>query len=223
MKKVILTISVIVCLTITATTAFASSEFAINKNEILKNAPTLNPVALNDAIKGYRFAVRENQISKYNTLTIIDFSKPSYDKRVWVINLKSDKLLMKLYTAQGKGSGLVYARHFSNKPGSYETSLGVYETLNPYVGKHGLSLRIKGLERGINNNTFRRDIVIHPAWYVTSKFIEKFHRAGRSWGCFALNPEKSRKFINLTSGGSILFAYATQEKNDPYLTGTKLI
>lgn len=212
MKKVILCVLVIICLTITATTTLASSEFRVNKKKILKSAPTLNPIALDYAIKGYMFAVKAHQINKYNTLTIIDFSKPSYDKRVWVVNLKNSKLLMKLYTAQGKGSGLVYAKHFSNKPGSDETSLGVYETLSSYVGKHGLSLRVKGLERGVNNNAFKRDIVIHPAWYVTPKFIEKFHRVGRSWDCFALNPEKSRKFINLTKGGSILFAYAPQEK-----------
>lgn len=195
----------------------AYANTSINQKNILKNSPGLSPSALNYAVKGYEWAESRGDVKNKSILTIVDFSKPSYEKRVWVIDLKNDKPFMKLYTAQGKNSGLVYARYFSNKPGSDESSLGVYEMLNTYYGEHGLSMRVNGLEAGINSNALRRDIVVHPAWYVTPAFIKHYHRAGRSWGCFALNPKVSKEFIDLTKGGSVIFAYAQQERGDPNL------
>lgn len=195
----------------------AYADTGINQKAILKHTPGISSSALNYAIKGYEWAKSHGDVKNSSILTIVNFSKPSYEKRVWVIDLKSDKPLMNLYIAQGKNSGLIYARRFSNKPGTDESSLGVYETLNAYYGEHGLSMRIDGLEAGVNSNAFRRDIVVHPAWYVTSAFIRRYHRAGRSWGCFALNPKASKKFIDLTKGGSVIFAYAKQERSDPNL------
>lgn len=189
----------------------------INEKKILANAPKLDPNALKYAIKGYDWALKNKKINKPNILTVIDFNLPAYAKRMWVIDLKTSRVLMRLYTTQGKKSGLVYARHFSNGRRSDETSLGVYKILYPYRGEHGLSLRLEGLEKNINSNAYRRAVVIHPAWYATSAFVKKYHRTGRSWGCFAIDPAISKKYIELTKNGSILFAYASSEQQDPYI------
>ncbi|EKD91945.1 MAG: hypothetical protein ACD_29C00282G0001, partial [uncultured bacterium] len=110
----------------------------------------------------------------------------------------------------------VYATHFSNQPGSLESSPGIFTTTaNQYNGEHGESLRVNGLEKGINNNVYDRAVVIHPASYVTPSFIKQNGYAGRSWGCFAVNPAHADKFISAVKGGSVLFAYATPEKYDP--------
>jgi len=193
----------------------------INQKQILANAPHLNPQALSYAVKAYHWAASKGKVKNPNVLTIVDFNLPSYAKRMWVINLKNSQVLMNIPTTQGKNSGLVYAKHFSNQFNTDESSLGVYETLNSYQGEHGESMRLAGLEPGINNNAYRRDIVIHPAWYATPQFIKKYHRTGRSWGCFAVNPAISKKLVELTKDGSILFAYANQEKNDPIFHSTQ--
>ena len=190
----------------------------IHLHRMLSSAPKLNPTALEYAVKGYDWAYQHHEIGPNNqTLTVIDFNSPAYEKRLWVFDIKSGRLLMNAYTTQGKGSGLVKATRFSNQARTDETSLGIYKTLNTYSGEHGLSMRLQGLENGINNNAYRRDIVVHPAWYSTPAFVKKYHRTGRSWGCFGINPAVSTQFIKLTRGGSIIYAYASPEKNDPYL------
>lgn len=186
----------------------------INPQQILANAHGLDPLALKYAIKGYHWAVAHHEINNPNILTIIDFNLPSDARRVWVLNLASSHVLMNTYTTQGKNSGLYYARHFSNEPGAEETSLGVYKTLNAYDGKHGLSERIAGLEPGLNNNAYNRAVVVHPAEYASAGYVREFHRTGRSWGCFGFDPAVSSKFINITKGGSIIFAYASPEQHD---------
>jgi hypothetical protein len=123
---------------------------------------------------------------------------------------------MAMHVAQGKNSGAVYATRFSNTPGSLESSPGIFTTTtHQYIGEHGESLRVRGLEQGINNNVYNRAVVIHPAWYVTPHFIKQNGYAGRSWGCFAVNPAHVDQFIHTVQGGSVLFAYAAPEKNDP--------
>jgi len=219
MKKFSLLIAISFSILFLVTNVFAATSnknnsITINQKKILANAPDLNANALNYAIKAYHYAVKKADIKRPDILTIVNFNMPAYEKRMWVINLKTSKILMKAYTTQGKNSGLVYARHFSNNFHTDESSLGVYKITNTYYGEHGLSERLQGLEKGVNNNAFRRDIVIHPAWYATPGFVKKFHRTGRSWGCFAINPAISKKFINLTKGGSVLFAYAKPEQHD---------
>lgn len=194
-------------------TAIAPKKVHINPNNFA-NQP-LNPATLNQAMKAYRWAVATGKVHNKKVLTIVDFTLPSNKKRLWVINPATGKVLLNLHTAQGKNSGLKYATHFSNKPGSDTSSLGAYVTANVYDGKHGESMRLQGLEKGINNNAMRRDIVVHPANYVTPSFIKAEGRAGRSWGCFAVNPKKSKELISLTKGGSVIFAYAPSENHDP--------
>lgn len=174
----------------------------------------LSPKILAYAINGYRWAVKHNEVANPFILTIVDFKKPSNTRRLWVIDLKNDRVLMYTHVAQGKNTGKLYATRFSNRPGSDESSPGIYTTANVYDGEHGESMRVKGLEDGINNNAYRRAIVVHPAWYMTPDFIKQNGYAGRSWGCFALNPAIADKFIGLVKGGSVLFAYASPEKYD---------
>lgn len=183
--------------------------------KILANTKGLKKDVLDHALTGYHWAISHGYVKNTEILTIVDFSKPSYQKRMWVVNVKSGKELMNLYTTHGKNSGMTNATEFSNRNGSKESSVGVYVTMNPYRGKHGLSVRLKGLEPGINNHAYERAIVVHPAWYATPSYISSRHRAGRSWGCFALDPAKSSKYVNLTKNGTVFYAYGKPEEHDP--------
>lgn len=190
----------------------------VSVKHILAQAPGLTEKALTTALDGYHWALKRGEVKKPGLLTVIDFDLPSSDKRLWLIDLNDNKVLMGLHTTQGRNSGLILAKHFSNQPKSYETSLGVYTTGATYYGEHGYSLRLNGLESGINNNARARDIVVHPAWYVTKQFVDTYHRTGRSLGCFALNPAKARHYIQRAQQGSVIFAYASVEDHDPNFT-----
>lgn len=194
--------------------AMALLNFGSNSDTTALHVDGLSPKAATLAVKAYNWAKTHGDIHK-DVLTVVDFTKPSYEKRLWVINMDTHQVLFNGYVAQGKNSGLVNATHFSNQPNSDESSLGVFETLYEYSGDHPDSLRLKGLEPGINNNAFERAVVVHPAWYVSPSFIQAHHRAGNSWGCFALNPAAAPKVVNMIKGGSVIFAYAPQENNDP--------
>ena len=184
--------------------------------------PGLDPDVYKLASEAYHCAKAQGEVKK-PILTIVDFSKPSFMKRLWVIDMQDNELLFHLHVARGKGSGLFYATHFSNAPGSDASSLGTFLTLDAYKGKHGESLRVQGLEKGINNDALERDIVFHPAWYVTPQFIAKYGRAGRSWGCFAVNAKYSTDLIDTIKDGSVVFAYAKPEQADPNLKSCNFI
>lgn len=188
---------------------------SINEQEIRANASQLSAKALHSAIQGYRWALKNGYVKNPNVLTIIDFTKPSNEKRAWLIDLKKSKVLMNFYTTHGKNSGLNYANSFSNSFRSNKTSLGVYTTLNEYYGKHGLSERLKGLETGINDNALQRTVVIHPAEYATEEYVKSHGYTGRSWGCFGISPKESTRYVKLTENGSVIFAYADAERRDP--------
>ena len=158
----------------------------------------------NTAVKGYR---RMEKITKKNIITIIDFSKPSTEKRFFVIDIENKQLLYECFVAHGKNSGDIYAKSFSNLLGSLKSSLGFYITAETYSGVHGFSMMLEGLEKGINDNARAREIVIHGADYVSAEFIKKYGRLGRSWGCPALPVEISKEIIDKISGGSCLFIY----------------
>ena len=153
----------------------------------------------------------ELEFNNERLLTIIDFTKPSTEKRLFVIDLENNKLLYHTLVAHGKNTGLNIAEHFSNTSQSLQSSLGFYNTSEPYFGKHGYSLRLDGLEDNINDNARKRAIVIHGAWYVSEDFIEENGRLGRSWGCPALPVEQTREIIDLIKNGSCLYIYAEDQ------------
>lgn len=158
----------------------------------------------NIAIIGYS---QIDKIKKKNVITIIDFSKPSTEKRFFVIDLGDKKLLYKCFVAHGKNSGENFAKSFSNQSQSLKSCLGFFLTAETYIGKHGYSLKLDGLEKNINDNARSRDIVIHGAEYVGQQFIKKYGRLGRSWGCPALPLETSKEVIDKISNGSCMFIY----------------
>jgi hypothetical protein len=166
---------------------------------------TLSFEIFNDAVTGYRHM---DSIWKKDIITIIDFSKPSTDKRLYVIDINNRKILYNCFVAHGKNSGDNLAVSFSNQPESLKSSLGFFITAETYSGKHGYSLRLDGLEKNINDNARPREIVIHGADYVSQQFIDEHGRLGRSWGCPAVPVEISREVIDRISNGSCLFIYA---------------
>jgi len=179
----------------------------------------LQPKALKSALNAYTWALNNGKLgSNKDILTVVDFTLPSYEKRMWVLNLRKKEVLMKLHTTQGAGSGLVYASRFSNTSRTKASSLGLYVTSEQYYGKHGKSMRLNGLQKGINNNARNRSIVIHEAAYASPAYVKANHRAGRSWGCFAVAPASKKVLLNYVKGGSALFAYARSIEKTPIIS-----
>ncbi|ACF10766.1 conserved hypothetical protein [Chlorobaculum parvum NCIB 8327] len=167
----------------------------------------INPQALRLALQGYWNLYSEGQLRRKDVLTVIDFSKPSDTKRLFIIDVSQGKILQSSLVAHGRNSGGVYATNFSNRPGSYQSSLGFYLTSNTYDGKHGYSLVLKGIDRGINDNAEQRNIVLHGADYVSEQFIRCNGRLGRSLGCPAVPMEERFEVIDKIKDGSCLFIY----------------
>lgn len=140
-------------------------------------------------------------------LTVIDYSLPSTERRLWVLDLDSGEVLFHELVAHGRNSGENFAVAFSNTDGSKQSSLGLYRTGETYEGKHGYSLRLSGLEPGVNDRARERAIVMHAADYATPEFAERHGRLGRSWGCPALDPRVHDRVIDTIKGGTAVFAY----------------
>lgn len=159
------------------------------------------------ALEAAQAAVARGDAKAETTLTVIDFSQPSTEKRMWVYDLRSRELLFEEHVSHGRNSGHNLANAFSNVPESNQSSLGLYRTAESYIGKHGYSLRLDGLEQGINDRARERAIVIHGAEYVNAATARKQGRLGRSLGCPAVRPEISRPLIDAVKEGGLLFAY----------------
>lgn len=142
-----------------------------------------------------------------STLTLIDYSLPSSARRLWVMDAETGLIRFHELVAHGRGSGLARASAFSNDTGSLQSSLGLFRTAETYQGRHGYSLRLDGLEPGINDRARERAIVMHGADYVTAPFAARWGRLGRSWGCPAIDPAIHRELIEAIRGGSAVFAY----------------
>ena len=140
-------------------------------------------------------------------LAIADFSQSSRQKRLYVVDFKNQKVLLNTYVAHGRNSGQEFAKKFSNINSSYQSSLGFYKALGTYQGKHGLSLRLQGLEKNINDQAFERAIVMHGADYVSEAFIRQTGRLGRSLGCPAVSQAEHQELIKLLRDGAGLFLY----------------
>ena len=169
-------------------------------------APRLDKKILKLALVAYKKAASKGSVKK-PVLTVIDYSLPSSKQRMWIFDLKKEQLLYNTYVAHGRNSGADVPHHFSNKSSSKETSLGTFVTQDTYIGHKGLSLNLKGLERGFNDNAYNRRVVIHGAWYMEPDFIKKSGRAGRSWGCPSIAQTLARPVINTIKNGSVVFAY----------------
>jgi hypothetical protein len=152
-------------------------------------------------------AVKSGAVKNPGTLTVIDYSRPSSQRRLWVYDLKTRELLYEELVAHGQGSGANLATQFSNNDESHQTSLGLFVTADTYVGKNGYSLRLDGLDKGVNDRARDRAIVMHGAPYVSEAFVKTTGRLGRSWGCPAVSELVARKMIDTVKGGGLVFAY----------------
>lgn len=168
------------------------------------NTPSFD--CFSKAILGF-YKLKESGIVSKDFLTIVDYSLPSTTKRLWIIDTKENKIVQNTLVAHGKNSGANYATSFSNKNESNKSSLGFFITGETYIGKHGLSLKLDGLESGINDSARQRAIVMHAADYVSEAFAKVHHRLGLSHGCPAVPANLSAKIIATIKGKSCLFIY----------------
>lgn len=176
------------------------------KDWLHKEAPSISDTVLDNVLTTLKCA-NEYNVEHNNLLTIIDYSMPSNEKRLWVFDLKSEKLLFNTYVSHGITSGALLSDAFSNRNNSKSSSIGVYTTEKSYYGRDGLSLRLDGLDPGFNDNAQNRAVVMHGGWYVEEAFIKKYGRAGRSWGCPALPSNLSDSIINTIKDKSLFVIY----------------
>jgi hypothetical protein len=206
-----------------ASNASASTTFAIGDFD-----PTaiggIETDVLEMALGAASCAVKTGAVKGPETLTVIDYSKPSSEPRLWVYDLKKKQLLFEELVAHGQGSGANLATQFSNTDESHQTSLGLFVTSDTYVGKNGYSLRLDGLDKGVNDRARERAIVMHGAPYVSQAFVKANGRLGRSWGCPAISEVVARKMIDTVKGGGLVFAYYPDSgfiKTSKYLGGCR--
>lgn len=200
-------------LTILATVPVAADLLA----ELSAAAPEADPNVIALALEARDCA---GGASAAKRLAVIDFSRPSTEPRLWVFDLERRTRLYAEHVAHGQGSGDNYARLFSNRKGSHQSSLGLFRAAETYHGRHGYSLRLDGLEPGVNDRARERDIVMHGADYADPSFAERHGRLGRSWGCPAVRRAVSREIIDTLQGGQLLFAYYPDSRwmaSSPYL------
>lgn len=170
------------------------------------------------AFAGYLALQQAGELSPRRILTIIDFRISANEKRMWVIDLENKTVLFHSLTAHGRNTGNVFAKSFSNTPNSNQSSLGFYVTGKQYIGKHGISLKLHGVEKGINDKAEARAIVMHGADYVSESHIKKYGRLGRSFGCPAVPMGLHKEIIPLLAEGTCLFIFYPDAQ---YLTKTK--
>jgi hypothetical protein len=173
------------------------------------------------AFTGFLNLKRANKLPQSSSiLTVVDLTKPSHEKRMWIVDIAAKALLLNTWVAHGQGSGDDMATQFSNNNESHQSSLGFYLTDDIYFGKHGRSLRLDGMDDGFNSSARARDIVVHAAPYVSQQNINVQGRIGRSFGCPAVSPEVSDLVINTIKGKTVLFvngndgSYSSKYLND---------
>lgn len=174
-------------------------------------APEADPGVLALALEARNCAVRRGDVDAAARMAVIDYSRPSTEKRLWVFDVDRGTLLHREHVAHGQGSGEKFARKFSNVEGSYQTSLGLYRTAETYMGGNGYSLRMDGLDPGFNDNARQRAIVMHGAWYANPDLIRTQGRLGRSQGCPALREQVARVIIDDLKQRQLVFHYANDD------------
>jgi hypothetical protein len=167
----------------------------------------ISPIMLTNALYSYGFSL---QHAKVHTpfLIIVDYYINSDKPRLWIFNLRTHKLVAKLRVAHAANSGRYNATSFSNQPHSKKSCLGIFVTGATYYGKYGYSLRLHGMQPGINDNTYRRSIVIHPGYYMSDEAVKVHGESGHTWGCLALDPRYVSRVINMIKDGSVINSFA---------------
>ncbi len=183
-------------------------------------ARSLDGTVLRLALNAAACARGTGAVANDGLLTIIDYSKASTEPRLWVLDLEREQVLFEELVAHGRGSGENFATRFSNAEGSHQTSLGLFRTADTYVGSNGYSLRLDGLERGVNDHARDRAIVMHGAPYVSEDHLRTVGRLGRSHGCPALRPAIARTVIDTIKQGSLVFAYYPDKQ---WLRGSRFL
>lgn len=203
-----------ILLSLTVFTKENNQFYAKNLYNEMKLNGLINYQAFAQAIDGFNKIKNKEK----NILTIVDFSLPSTEKRMFVLDLDKKAVLLESYVAHGKNTGDLYAKSFSNKSNSNKSSVGLFLTEGSYNGRNGYSLRLNGLEKGVNDNAKKRNIVVHGADYANPKFIKTSGRLGRSLGCFAVPESVNAEIINTIKGKSILYVYsnAIKPQNQKY-------
>lgn len=174
-------------------------------------APDANPDVIRLALGAVACASNSGHETS-EKLTVIDYSLPSSQPRLWVFDLKTQTLLFEELVAHGKNTGEKFAENFSNTYGSLQTSLGLFLTKSTYQGSNGYSLRMEGLDQGFNDKAMERAIVFHGAPYVSNEWVKKHGRIGRSWGCPAVSNGVAKKVIDTIKGEQFLFSYYPDSK-----------
>lgn len=172
----------------------------------------LSKEAFREAVTGYQNLQQNGTIQHKGILSIVDFSLPSFKKRLFVLDLENGKLLFNTLVAHGRNSGQVLATKFSNRFRSFKSSLGFYLTGETYMGQKGFSLRLLGIEQGINDHAYSRGIVLHGAAYVNEEVSKNGGRLGRSEGCPAIPTEIHQSVIEMIKNGSCFFIYGKDRK-----------
>ena len=223
MKRLVLTSALAVAFA-AAPFAFAAkpcaSKVQVDDALLLKQAPGLRADVLRMAIDASACAAERGLVKKPHVLTVIDYSLPSSEPRLFIFDLKNSKLLFRELVAHGKNSGGERTTFFSNEPGSLASSLGLFVTADTYFGNNGYSLRLRGLEEGVNDRAWDRAIVMHGAYYVSRAAVKALGRLGRSWGCPAVRSEVAEKVIDTVRGGTPIFAYYPDKE---WLSSSKFV
>ena len=186
--------------------SFESKVFSLYTSLNANNFKLPHLESFSKALEGF-FQLKQKGLIQNDILTLVDFSLSANSKRLWVIDMNTNTIVFHTLVAHGRNSGEEYATVFSNRPESFKSSLGFYLTGETYVGKHGLSLRLDGLEKDINDKARDRAVVIHGADYVSEKCIKQNKRLGRSQACPALPVEFNQEIIELIKEKSCLFIY----------------
>jgi hypothetical protein len=176
-------------------------------SQLLRAAPGISPDALTLAVGAVDCVTHGGAEGAARRLAVIDYSKPSAERRLWVFDLERAKLLYAERVAHGRDTGDNLSEHFSNLPGSHQSSLGLFRTSETYPGANGYSLRLDGLDPGFNDRARERAIVVHGASYVSDATVKVRGGVGRSLGCPAVRKEIAKTLINTLKGGQYLFAY----------------
>jgi len=209
----------------TNTAPQGSSDWIDQETRVIHSeADNLDTQVLKLSLTAYVNARQQGKDSR-EILTIVDYSKPSTERRLWVVDLRSNKVLFNTWVSHGRNSGDLNSTSFSNDARSLKSSIGVFETAEAYEGHNGYSLRVQGLERGFNDHAYAREVVFHGADYANPDVAKELGRLGRSWGCFAVGRDVAEELINTIKNRTVVVAYYPDQrwlKHSAYLNSSQV-